>query len=274
MSMRVSELYHSKDRPAHYRAVVLHALERLSDGDTRPKTLHRARTNLRRLQAYLELVGEHRNADSIAGCVTRLSKLRTLQVFERYLSKLGAPRFDLKAVKRHFRARQKKLQQKHVYTMIERIVRRQGLQSTQANPAWLAERMQIVRKAHAGALRRLTAEAGIKPRRKMLHQLRLLIKSIRYQEEWALEHPPARSGLIQQLKYAQTVLGDYEDLAQFRKLARALDLRSAEAIDNAWEKARRRARALLACLVERLGVTRFTGQNPAIASADFIVQRA
>lgn len=251
----MSEPNLAEDRPARYRAVVLQALARLSGGDTGAATLHRARTHLRRLQAYLELVGEERNADRIARCVVRLSKLRTLQVFEGYLSMFDAPRSDRKAVKRRLRASRDKLERVHTYAAIERIVRRHALPPTSGNPDWLAERMRAARHAHAEALRQLTTEVGAKPRRKTLHRLRLLIKSIRYQEEWALDRPYAMPALVRRLKHVQAVLGDYEDLVQFRKLARSMDLRSSAMIKKQWRKARTRARALPAHLVAYLGMT-------------------
>ena len=241
------------DRPASYRAVVLQALAQLSGGDTNAVTLHRARTHLRRLQAYFELTGEDRHAESISRCVVRVSALRTLQVLMRYLKTHDAPRSDRKAVRRCLRATREHLERTRAYASIARIVRRHPPPPAPDNAAWLAERMQMVRDAHADALRRLTAEAGAKPRRKTLHRIRLLVKSIRYQEEWALGHPFAMPGLIRGLKHAQTVLGDYEDLVQFRKLARTMDLRSSAAINKAWRKARARARTLPAHLCARLG---------------------
>ncbi len=249
----MSEPHHAGNRPARYREVVLQALARLSGGDTHAATLHRARTHLRRLQACCELAGEDRRATSIARCVVRVSKLRTLQVFAHYLKRHGAPRSDRKAVKRRLRAAHEKLERTHAYEAIERIVRRQALPPVPADPAWLAERMQAARDAHAGTLRRLTAEAGATPRRKTLHQLRLLIKSIRYQEEWAMDFPFAQPGLIRRLKRAQAALGDYEDLFQFRKLARSMNLRSSSAIEKAWRMARTRARALSVRLIDYLG---------------------
>lgn len=252
--MRMSELNLAEDRPARYRTVVLQALARLSGGDENPETLHRARTHLRRLQAYLELVGGDRTAGAIERCVTRLSKLRTLQVFEQYLAKLDAPRSDQKAVTRRLRTAREKLDRARTYPAIERVVRKQASAPPPANPAWLADRMQAARQAHADTLRQLVARVGAKPRRKTLHRLRLLIKSIRYQEEWALDQPYAMPDLVQRLKHVQAVLGEYEDLVQFRKLARALDLRSSAAIKKHWRRVRARARALPANLIAYLGV--------------------
>ena len=252
--MRMSERNLAEDRPARYRAVVFQALTRLAGGDTNPETLHRARTHLRRLQAYLELVGEDRTAGTIERCVTRLSKLRTLQVFEQYLAKLDAPRADRKAVKHRLRAIREKIDRARTYPAIERVVRKLASTPPPANPAWLADRMQAARQAHADTLRQLVARVGAKPRRKTLHRLRLLIKSIRYQEEWALDQPYAMPDLVQRLKHVQAVLGDYEDLVQFRKLARELDLRSSATIKKHWRRARARARALPANLIAYLGV--------------------
>jgi hypothetical protein len=48
--------------------------------------------------------------------------------------------------------------------------------------------------------------------------------------------------LIRRLRRLQKVLGEYEDLVQFRKLARSLDLRCASGMDKPWRQARLRAR--------------------------------
>src|SRR2546427_594266 len=144
------------DRAARYQTVALHALAKLSAGDVRPKTVHRLRTHLRRLQAYLELVGEDRNAEIMANCASRLSSFRTLQVFERYLTRLRAAPSDIRKVK------------------------------------------DCIRK--------------------------------------------------KRLKLDQSVLGDYEERAQFRKLARALHLKSYARILKDWRRAKTRARTLPAKL--------------------------
>lgn len=242
------ELKLAGDRPARYRTVALKALARLSEGDPSAATLHRARTHLRRLQAYLELVDEGRQAASVAECVARVSKLRTWQVFAQYLKAHDAPRSDRKAVKRRVRAVTDKLARARVYATMERDIRGIALPSVPADPAWLAGRMGKVRDGHARRLRRFMARAGSKPGRKALHRLRLVIKSMRYQEEWAQGRPFAMPGLARQLKHAQKVLGDYEDLVHFRKLANAMELRSAPAVNKAWRKARARARALPATM--------------------------
>jgi CHAD domain-containing protein len=219
-------------------------LESLSAGDDRPKTLHRLRTHLRRLQAYLELVGEVSNARIIAKCVSRLSRLRTLHVFERYLVSLKAPRSDLRLIRKRIRTRQAKLQSLDVYRTIERRVQRHAIPPTPGNQGWMRERLLDLRQANGQALGELIAHAQAKPRRKRLHALRLKIKSIRYQEEWALGQQEERPDLVGWLKHAQSVLGEYEERTQFRKLADKIGLQSLPRIEKDWRVARKKARAL------------------------------
>lgn len=240
----IAEPREKQDRAPGYQAIALHAAAALSDGDRHPKTLHRLRTYLRRLQAYLELVGETGNADRIARCVSRLSRLRTLQVFEGYLKDSQAPKRDRQRVKARIRKTQATLDRKQVYGKITRVVEHYALPPTPASADWMAHRMKAVRNRHADRLREMFARAEADPRRKILHGLRLMIKSVRYQEEWALGRPYARPDLVAWLKRAQTVLGDYEDHAQFRKLAVKLDLASQTAIERDWRRARTKARGL------------------------------
>ncbi len=240
MDLRVHD-----ERAARYQAVALSALASLSSGDMRPQTLHRLRTHLRRLQAYLELMGENRDAKAISKCVSRLSRLRTLHAFEQYLTRLGATESDLWIIRDRIRTTLATLERKDTFWKIEHNVHWHSLSAAQANPDWMMERLHTLRRANAVALRELTAKAADNPRRKTLHTLRLRIKSIRYQEEWALDQVYARPDLVNQLKRVQSVLGRYEERAQFRKLARALDLESYAKIVKGWSRARTRARAIL-----------------------------
>lgn len=241
------------DRASRYRTTVLHALALLAAGDRRAKTLHRLRTHLRRLQAYLELVGEEENAAIMARCVSRFSRLRTLQVFEPYLDHVGAPGRDRRLVQVRIRAWQRRLNDNHTYRKVERLVKHHAFPPTPAASDWMDRRIIALRPMHADRLQDLIAKTEAEPRRKPLHALRLTIKSIRYQEEWALGTPYARPDLVAWLKQAQAVLGEYEDLAQFRKLATKLRLKSQPTIDKDWHRARDRARAMPGHLHERIG---------------------
>lgn len=232
------------DRAVGSRTVALQTLVRLARGDHRAKTLHRLRVHLRRLQAYLELVGEEANADRIARCVSRLSDLRTLQVLAGYLKARRAPKSDRNVVRSRAKKLSKKLDRKGVWKKIARCVERHALPPAPGPADWMADRLPARRRAHAEALRDLLAAAEADPRRKTLHALRLKIKTIRYQEEWAAGQTAGRTELIARLKRAQTLLGEYEERVQFRKLARRLGLRSLGRIEKDRQRARKRARAV------------------------------
>lgn len=245
MSAIQTDLRAHEERAARYHAVALNALASLSSGDMRPQTLHRLRTHLRRLQAYLELVGENQDAKAISKCVSRLSRLRTLHAFEQYLTRLGAPESDLWIIKDRIRTTLATLERKDTFWKIEHNVHWHSLSAAPTDPDWMAARLHTLRRANAVALRELIAKAAANPRRKTLHALRLKIKTIRYQEEWALDQAYARPDLVNRLERVQSVLGRYEERAQFRKLARALDLEAYAKIVKGWRRARTRARAIL-----------------------------
>ncbi len=238
------------DGAVHYRTIALRALARLSEDDSRPKPLHRLRTHLRRLQAFLELTGEDRFAEVMADCVASLSRLRTLQVFQQYLARQGAPASDLRRVKSRIRTCRKKLRRKQVYHKIERRLGQGAVVSRPASASWPVERLRPLRAEHAKALRDLLAEAAGDPRRKTLHALRLRIKAIRYQEEWAFQQGMGRPDLIKRLKDLQSLLGTYEERAEFRRLAKKLALKSRPAVIKHWRQARKRARAVVGELSE------------------------
>jgi CHAD domain-containing protein len=241
-----------RDRGPHYKAVALRTLASLAGGDRRTRTLHLLRTHLRRLQAFLELVGEEDNAEVIAGCVGRLSRLRELQVFEGYLQRIDAPKRDRRKVAERLDALHAKTLGKHVYRKIQAAVKHHALPPVPTTKDWMAARMATLRRRNAEKLRQLIARAEASPRRKVLHELRLTIKTIRYQEEWVLGRPFARPEVIAWLKQAQSVLGAYEDLAAFRKLAAKWALRSGDRIKKDWRRARKKARAVPAGLHAQL----------------------
>jgi len=240
---------HAQDRTAaRYQTIVLQSLDSLSQGDSRSKALHRLRIHLRRLQAYLQLIGADLNAEMIGACVSRLSRLRTWQVFERYVRRLHASRSDLRKVRNRVERARLKLMEKHAYGQIKGLVLSYTSPSALAGSSPPTHLLAALRTGNAQDLAQLIEKARRKPRRKRLHALRLKIKTIRYQEEWALRGNDPRPGLVEQLKDAQDVLGGYEDLAEFRKLVRSLGLECGQTITRDWRRARKRARALPAQL--------------------------
>lgn len=239
-------------RARRYRSVVLRALERLSGGDEDPETLHRARTHLRRLQAYLELVGDAQRAAIMAGHISDLSRLRALQVLEHYLTKQGCKQSDLRAVRRAIAARHGAHLRLENYAAIARAVRDNALPSVPVSPETLADRMRILREKNRKVLLGLAGGGKREPRRKRLHRLRLAVKSARYQEEWALEEPCGLPELVGWLKKAQKTLGGHEDLSQHRRLAKKLKLKVKPVSAKQWKRSRERARRTSGWLHDRL----------------------
>jgi hypothetical protein len=245
------------DRVERYRSTARQALVALLRETGSPRTLHRLRTHLRRLQAYLELAGEVDQARLLSDRVSGLSRLRTLHVFERYLTTIDAPAKDIRPVARCIAKVTRKVTHSHVYEdLIEQLDRLQ-IRSAAIPPRWMQERLRLSRMQHAEAVRKLIMEATAHPRRRCLHALRLRIKSIRYQEEWADCRSGRARDLLRILKHAQTVLGKYEERVQFTKLATKMELRSVCTVDKDRRRARKRARTLpsqLMTIVERLRV--------------------
>jgi CHAD domain-containing protein len=197
--------------------------------------------------------------------VSWLSGLRTLQVFERYLKSRNASKSDRKKVKARIRTRLSKLARKGTARKIERSICRHALCHSPISTEWVEVRLEELRRIHVDALQEFVREATAKPKRKTLHALRLRLKTIRYQEEWALEQPSAESNLVEGLKQAQTLLGDYEERAEFRQLARQLKLKAAKQIDKDWRQARQGAREVphqLTWVIQELGGQRLRLVEP------------
>lgn len=222
----------------------LRAATDLRDGDVQAETLHRLRTHLRRIQAYLELIGDSESALKLGKCVSRSSRLRALQVFEAYLLKHRVSRKDLRHVRVRVKKSRAKLLRKEVYDIIVRRLGQHAEPMHMLDDEWISSRLDALRREHVEALHALHARFLRRPQRKVLHQIRLRIKTLRYQEEWVLNGPLARPALVERLKRIQSVLGAYEDIAQFRKWAKAWKLGMRSSIQKDWRVMRRRARAI------------------------------
>ena len=96
-------------------------------GDGTADTIHSIRTHCRRLQALLELCGNRDRAAVMAQTVSRLSRLRALQVFRQYLMKIEAPESDILAVEAWIVEREHKLTRAQTYRKIEQAVWKQAL---------------------------------------------------------------------------------------------------------------------------------------------------
>ncbi len=208
--------------------------------DISPEVLHKMRVNLRRLQAWFELVGNKRSAEVLGERVSLVSPLRTLQVLEGWLARRKAPPSDLRKVRRASREMVEQLADDRVFATIRQTVNDlNGLDRDADNArrrkAWLL---------HLDVCTPLLSALRKNPKRKRLHALRLKLKQLRYQLEWVMSETGRHERLLERLKQAQRCLGDYEEQAAFRKVAKQLKLQSHPAIMKRWRRARKKARAL------------------------------
>jgi CHAD domain-containing protein len=232
------------DTAASSQATFLRLLRQVMAGDKHAETIHAIRTHCRRLQALLELYGDARRAAAMADCVGCLSKLRALQVFRQYLIRCDAKQGDLAAVDDRLMKKSRKLTRTETYRTIEQVVWKQALPRITSPGQSLRDRLDELRQEHECLLKQLVKAASDKPRRKRLHALRLALKTIRYQTEWLPGQGAAKQGLLSQLKRAQTILGKYEELADFHRWGRKLSQPVRTRIKKDWKRARKRARRL------------------------------
>jgi hypothetical protein len=171
--------------------------------------------------------------------------LRALQVFQAYLGRHGAPKSDLAILCDAVQDTWRDLTERQVCRKVERRLARLPLRTPPVDADALQRRAAALFQAHADELDGLLDAAARKPRRKRIHALRLKLKSIRYQEECLLGRRANRSQFLKRLKEVIRRLGKYEELAQFRKLAKRLKLESRPAIVKDWKHVNKRTRALL-----------------------------
>lgn len=236
-------------RVAVYRARTVAYARALRKPPFRPETVHRLRTHLRRLQAYAEFLDHPRTAKRLARCVSGLSRLRALYVFLRYLQSLGAPASDLHRVREALREEERVVAEEDRPEAIRSGLAETTMARLRRPRQFLARRLASLGRDHADRLTKALQELSAEPTRKELHRLRLVVKSIRYQEEAALETGWGRPQRVAALKQLQKVLGEYSDRDQFRRLAKKLDLASRGELKKEYRRYWKRALAA----VRRLG---------------------
>lgn len=214
-----------------------------------PETVHRLRTHLRRLQAYAELIQRPKAASSLARGVTWLSRLRTLDVFLRYLRRRRGAVDDVRRVAWALREEETKVAHAGHMEAIRTLLERTSLARMCRPDDFLAARLESLGREHADRLNAALRGLSVEAKRKELHRLRLLIKSLRYQEEITLETSGGSPQSVAALKRLQRTLGDYCDRDQFRRLARKMKL----ACRVEMQKEYRRYRKLARAAVRRLG---------------------
>jgi CHAD domain-containing protein len=235
-------------RAAEYHARAVAFARALRKPPFHPETVHRLRTHLRRLQAYAELLQHPIVAARLAQSVTWLSRLRTLDVFYHYLRRRKAPAKDLRRVAWALKEEAMMVASTGRLEAIKSMLAKMTLARMRRPVAFVENRLSALRgetSEHlAAALRKLSPEAT----RKELHRLRLLVKSLRYKEEIALETAWADPHRMMAFKRLQRTLGDYCDRDQFRRLAKKMKLACRSEIKKEYrqyhEKAREAVRKL------------------------------
>ncbi len=214
-----------------------------------PETVHRLRTHLRRLQAHAEFLQRPRIAARLVDCVSWLSDLRALYVFQQRLRRRGASVPDRTRVDVAVRDEEWAVARAGYPEAILTRLASLSVSRMRCPSAFLAERLASLGRDRAARLD--TALRGLSPEatRKELHRLRLLIKSLRYQEEIAFKAGRGDSKTVAALKRLQRTLGDYCDRDQFRRLAKKMDLECRSEMKKEYRRYRQRARAA----VRRLG---------------------
>jgi len=230
-------------RIAAVRARAIVFARALREPPFRHETVHRLRTHLRRLQAYAEFLQRPRIAARLAECVSWLSDLRALYVFQQSLRRRGASVLDRSRVDAAVRDEERAVARAGYPGAIRTRLAGLSVSRMRRPSAFLAERLASLSQERAArldaALRGLSPEAT----RKELHRLHLLIKSLRYQEEIALEAGRGDPRTVAALKRLQRTLGDYCDRDQFRRLAKKMNLECQSEMKKEYRRYRQRARA-------------------------------
>lgn len=208
-----------------------------------PETVHRLRTHLRRLQAYAEFMQRPKAVAALAQSVTWLSRLRTLDVFHRYLRRRKADAQDVRRVVWALREEETKVAHAGHVEAIRIVLEGMSLTRMRRTDDVLARRLESLGREHADRLSAALRGLSVKARRKELHRLRLLVKSLRYQEEIALETAWGNPRSVAALKRLQRTLGDYCDRDQFRRMARKLKLACRGELQKEYRRYRKLARA-------------------------------
>lgn len=210
------------------------AVSRVADHDAAPRSVHRLRTTIRRIESLVSYVHPdldkklERSLEKMADLRKRAGKVRDLDVQADLLGSLGngsteKDRKTLAAVLEKNRNRQakrlesavKKLQESKFFTRMDRIAEQAGvLQDARNRPlAPLEEaRAQLAEMASDFA----AARPAMKPSR--LHEARVTLKRIRYLAELA-EKTVEQKNFIRELKSVQDAIGEWHDWQELTNTA-------------------------------------------------------
>jgi CHAD domain-containing protein len=230
-------------RVATYRARAVAFAHALRDPPFPPETVHRLRTHLRRLQAYAEFLQRPVAAARLAACVSWLSRMRMFYVFLTHLRRKRAPGNDVRRVRAALREEERTVAEAGCLEAIQTVLAVMTSARMRRSKAFLEERLAALDRDHAERLTEALRSVSADATRKELHRLRLLVKSLRYQEEAAVEAGWGRSQQVAALKRLQRRLGDFCDHDQFRRLATKMGLACRREMEKDCRQSRKRARA-------------------------------
>ena len=207
-----------------------------------PETVHKLRTHLRRLQSYAEYLDRPKDAERLGEAVSWFSRLRTLDEFQRYLRGLEVGAKDCRRVEKALRKEQEDVRKATRPAAVTQLLTDIPVAHLMRPGEYIAERFQRLQLENRTVLGRGLQELSSKPTRKELHRLRLLIKSLRYQQEIAVEMRRGNPQTVKALERLQTILGKYTDRTQFVSLAKELNLSCQNKIKKDRRLSRKRAR--------------------------------
>jgi len=207
----------------------------------RPVTVHKLRTHLRRLQSYAELLEHDKAAERLAQAVSWFSDLRSLNEFHRYLRRNDASTRDIRRVETIMAKQREDVRKTDRVSTVRSLLTQITIESLARPPEFVENRLKHLQVENRPVLHRALQKLPSKPTRKELHRLRLLIKSLRYRQEIAVEMRWGNPQTVRALKRLQTLLGEYIDRHQFFRLAKELKLRCCNAIKKDRRRAYKRA---------------------------------
>jgi CHAD domain-containing protein len=241
------DIHRLETRAASYRRGCLQyarSLEKTAHADT----VHKLRTHLRRLQSYAEFMEYGRAADRLGRAVSWFSHLRALHELHRYLRCMGAAAKDLRCVRKALLQEQECVRRAQRPNAVQELLAAITVERLARPVPFIMKRLEQSQVQNRTKLHDALADLPSKPKRKQLHKLRLLVKSLRYQQEISVQAGWGNPKSVEALKRLQNTLGKYNDRHQFLRLAKELSLGCRKAIN----KDRRRSRACARRAVRKL----------------------
>jgi CHAD domain-containing protein len=188
-------------------------------------------------------------ASSLAKCVTWLSRLRTLDVFLRFLRRRKGDTDDLRRVAWVLKEEGVMVAHAGRLDAIRAVLAKTTVARMRRPDDFLAMRLESLSLEHSDRLNTALRGLSLKAKRKELHRLRLLVKSLRYQQEIALETTRGEPRAVAALKRLQRTLGDFCDRDQFHRLAKKMKLACWGEMKMEYRLHRKRARLAVRRLV-------------------------